>query len=387
MPKVKENMISLYALLNALTMDELHNIRRTLNVQKASQLKKSDLVQSLYSYMIDHLKQHLERFDHNRYSVLKKVMKAPGFILPAIELSGNEYYEPIYYQQYGFLFLFEGAVIMPHEFREGLLAVDAKRLKAILDRNTEWIQLTKGLLYYYGNMEIQKLKEKVEHFIGYSIDYYDYWHVIYDLERYDFSIHYSQFGFSHFTVDDPQRIELERRSRPELDYYPFTKDQVFRASDDEYVDRHAGYLQFVSFLRINWEMDEEEADLIAEDFVEGIQRGDSPSALVSSLQDELEFTDMDQLQQLLEVLMMLMNKTRLWGLKGYTPEELFKEEQNYLKPLPQHPIQARKSVTNSALQETQSLGTVYNFQTKLKVGRNDPCPCGSNKKFKKCCGA
>jgi uncharacterized protein YecA (UPF0149 family) len=24
--------------------------------------------------------------------------------------------------------------------------------------------------------------------------------------------------------------------------------------------------------------------------------------------------------------------------------------------------------------------------TKQKVGRNDPCPCGSGKKFKKCCG-
>jgi uncharacterized protein YecA (UPF0149 family) len=22
-----------------------------------------------------------------------------------------------------------------------------------------------------------------------------------------------------------------------------------------------------------------------------------------------------------------------------------------------------------------------------KVGRNDPCPCGSGKKFKKCCGS
>ncbi|MEA3436938.1 MAG: SEC-C metal-binding domain-containing protein [Thermodesulfobacteriota bacterium] len=21
-----------------------------------------------------------------------------------------------------------------------------------------------------------------------------------------------------------------------------------------------------------------------------------------------------------------------------------------------------------------------------KIGRNDPCPCGSGKKFKKCCG-
>ena len=22
----------------------------------------------------------------------------------------------------------------------------------------------------------------------------------------------------------------------------------------------------------------------------------------------------------------------------------------------------------------------------MKVGRNDPCPCGSGKKYKKCCG-
>lgn len=26
------------------------------------------------------------------------------------------------------------------------------------------------------------------------------------------------------------------------------------------------------------------------------------------------------------------------------------------------------------------------FSAKVKIGRNDPCPCGSNKKFKKCCG-
>ncbi len=25
--------------------------------------------------------------------------------------------------------------------------------------------------------------------------------------------------------------------------------------------------------------------------------------------------------------------------------------------------------------------------TVAKVGRNDPCPCGSGRKFKKCCGA
>jgi preprotein translocase subunit SecA len=27
------------------------------------------------------------------------------------------------------------------------------------------------------------------------------------------------------------------------------------------------------------------------------------------------------------------------------------------------------------------------IRTDQKVGRNDPCPCGSGKKYKKCCGA
>jgi uncharacterized protein YecA (UPF0149 family) len=26
------------------------------------------------------------------------------------------------------------------------------------------------------------------------------------------------------------------------------------------------------------------------------------------------------------------------------------------------------------------------IKAELKVGRNDPCPCGSGKKYKKCCG-
>ena len=29
----------------------------------------------------------------------------------------------------------------------------------------------------------------------------------------------------------------------------------------------------------------------------------------------------------------------------------------------------------------------FTHQPEAKIGRNDPCPCGSGKKFKKCCGA
>lgn len=39
-----------------------------------------------------------------------------------------------------------------------------------------------------------------------------------------------------------------------------------------------------------------------------------------------------------------------------------------------------------ALYKEQKLSTTV-VNTQPKVGRNDPCPCGSGKKYKKCCGA
>jgi uncharacterized protein YecA (UPF0149 family) len=63
-----------------------------------------------------------------------------------------------------------------------------------------------------------------------------------------------------------------------------------------------------------------------------------------------------------------MNNTREWYLKGYTSEELFMQEKQTLRPLP------------------NKKGEVISLQTRQKIGRNDPCPCGSGKKFKKCCG-
>jgi preprotein translocase subunit SecA len=35
---------------------------------------------------------------------------------------------------------------------------------------------------------------------------------------------------------------------------------------------------------------------------------------------------------------------------------------------------------------TAALDKAKPVRTGPKVGRNDPCPCGSGKKFKQCCG-
>lgn len=62
-------------------------------------------------------------------------------------------------------------------------------------------------------------------------------------------------------------------------------------------------------------------------------------------------------------------------------------------------IEAAASIFSSAMREYAHLGrSIYQarrdagdldlqMSIRPKIGRNDPCPCGSGKKFKKCCGA
>ena len=52
-------------------------------------------------------------------------------------------------------------------------------------------------------------------------------------------------------------------------------------------------------------------------------------------------------------------------------------------------IQVRKSAPAPKREQVLNEGAQHhNIQRKTsKVGPNDPCPCGSGKKYKKCCGA
>jgi len=52
------------------------------------------------------------------------------------------------------------------------------------------------------------------------------------------------------------------------------------------------------------------------------------------------------------------------------------------------PIAMRKwAKANQKKIREQEYGTVKPIVKEKEPGRNDPCPCGSGKKYKKCCGA
>lgn len=79
---------------------------------------------------------------------------------------------------------------------------------------------------------------------------------------------------------------------------------------------------------------------------------------------DLIFPDEDTAFEFYELYIEAANNERLWSNKGYTPNELakiLKKQDKHHDPTPR-------------------------VQEQKKIGRNDSCPCGSGKKYKKCCG-
>ena len=57
------------------------------------------------------------------------------------------------------------------------------------------------------------------------------------------------------------------------------------------------------------------------------------------------------------------------------------------RALSKEEVEAEEQAVAAAKAEREKDPGKYRLKADAQVGRNDPCPCGSGKKFKKCCGA
>ncbi|EKN71462.1 secC motif containing protein [Neobacillus bataviensis LMG 21833] len=355
--------------LSALKMSELHNIRKKLQIKNISSLKKAELIQYLAEAIPFLLKNIISQFDERRLFLIKNIIAKKG----VISAKNVEIEEMEYFHKTGFMFtgLRNGdpIVMIPLELVPSLgEIVKDETILADVKRNTEWIKITRGLLYYYGTVPHNELMNLVEKYTPIRPDYLAFNHVIFDAMEYYQEIYIDRYGYSYWEVLDPLVILKEQASRKNIDYYPFLKKQLLEAGETDYVEHPSGYSQLISLFTQEYRMPKREAMELVEDCIMQVKLDHRPSQLLQFLQTQLTFESLEAVQRLMDVLVLLMNNTRQWYLKGYTSVELSTQEKNALLPLP------------------NKKGEVISLHTRQRVGRNDPCSCGSGKKFKKCCG-
>ena len=94
-----------------------------------------------------------------------------------------------------------------------------------------------------------------------------------------------------------------------------------------------------------------------------------PAAIIERYRLQIGFTriDMDKITPIISAIMELNNKARLWVTYGNVPDEVSSSQES-----------------GFGMQDKNQNFSVV--RSTPKVGRNDPCPCGSGLKYKKCCG-
>ena len=366
---------SLYDAISRLTKAEMDTIRKNYDFKNLSTLKKSELAAELARLIPLKFKKIIYTLDQSRYDFIKITIKNSGVISDmGISVSNAEAFM-------GFSVIFSGlydgqkVLFMPNELIDIFSMIDSSELENIIQRNTEWIRLTHGLLYYYGVMSAWNVKKKISELTGQDVDIMEFMNVMSFACCFYGQIRYTSYGYQDARVFDAKKIVEEHRMRPDVEYYPFTKKLLLKAGSPNYIDKTPEMNRFISFLLNHYRLSDQETNEIALQITNMINADSKPTLIIQYLQSWMEFPSFEFVQQLTAKLMELYNNTRQWVLKGYTPNELFQEERKYLEPLPSEPFKV-----------SQQNSKVIDLQTHTKVGRNDPCPCGSGKKYKKCCG-
>ena len=160
-------------------------------------------------------------------------------------------------------------------------------------------------------------------------------------------------------------IREEQRKNPR--FLP-SKADFIKFSDPLYIEPYEPFEELLAYIIENgiYETDiKDDIDDVRSDLLDLHELFQQEGCNVGWLLDfflerEYSFKDTDMTNDFLQVVVKAHNNTRKFSINGHTPTELFE-------------------IFNKNKSEKPS------FTLSKKVGRNESCPCGSGRKFKKCC--
>lgn len=90
--------------------------------------------------------------------------------------------------------------------------------------------------------------------------------------------------------------------------------------------------------------------------------------------------NIEELNDALAVLSDYINNSPRWNFRGYSPADI------HIQPKSAPAISLGPNMRAMGYEQADVQNVVTGMWNSPKVGRNDPCPCGSGKKYKHCCG-
>ncbi len=352
------------------TVKELKEIAKASGMQGYSKMKKDEIISKLAVLLLE--KETAEQIflcaDAKEMELFQDAMNRE------IVVSPEEYYKCVYFFVSGFYYLSDkNSIIVPDEVKDLYAQIFTEEFIKIKTRFDLIMDYSVAGVNLYGVVPIDKV---VEIFNAHNdekttveeiVDTYDragLREVFCYISEDKYLVHEAIEG-----IEERDRLLAEQGEKP---FYQPSKEEFLNYADDDYFERNEEFVNLKDYIQKNI-TDKEDIEGLCEDIQLACCFGEGPAdALNEFLIRDIEFTSEQQVYEVGRLISQLNNATRMWCNRGFTPDEL--EEMGIQKKEPTEApiIQPMKPVT-------------YVRQGK-KVNRNDPCPCGSGRKYKFCCG-
>ncbi|MNJ40716.1 hypothetical protein D3C77_356160 [compost metagenome] len=165
-----------------------------------------------------------------------------------------------------------------------------------------------------------------------------------------------------------EELLIQIKDKPQ--YVP-ERNELLKYADEFYFEMTPQLMKLRAYILKEICRDTEMVDDLIDDIQLACTMEATPQDLIFEFERrDLQFQSMEQADIIVALMNDVYNHTRLWIHGGHTPFEMNRLKGNIPLRSANRPL--------SALNKNQVSVT--------KIGRNEPCPCGSGFKYKKCCG-
>ncbi|MBK5252256.1 MAG: SEC-C domain-containing protein [Peptostreptococcaceae bacterium] len=337
------------------TKEQLLDIKRAWMFSIPSTFKKQELVEALSKKITQSMPEWFETVPWPSYALMTEELELPVDD-PEVSIAVDD----LLIRGIGFFTIVNNNIelMIPNELK-ALIPTNANAIKKI-EQNHLRVILIQGLINLYGLIEIDNLVEILNSIVLEPMNSYELKNwietaVFMYLDSNLLFINGKPF-LVHDYVDDPISILFEK---PELEPYNFSLEDISTLCYYRTTEKSQPYLDNMLNAIYDHEILDEDGldeaiDLLQLSFL-------NDEKIIEAIKQVLECInskDLDDLNSVTHIIMDYHNHSPKWILKGNSPSDLLDRKISRIHK-PANPIK--------------------------KISRNDPCPCGSGKKYKKCC--
>lgn len=352
--KAMDENLSLEYHLDRMTKDELVKIAGKYHVRGITTLKKADAVIKVKESIISNIDIVLNLLDIDAVEFLEELISLGG----TKEYSCSELINANYFRNRGLMFtgMLDGKlnIILPEDIYNLVNEKLNEELREKAKRNTEIQKIFAGMIYYYGVLTFDKFKELIVEHIDCNLENIDIETLILDGEELGFDYQIENEMAYDIDVDNPEEILKSQENNIEINYIKLDKKSLIKASKPDFNEENKQGAKLEKVIGELFVIDKKILKEEIESFSISIKNLVPIEDAIETFLEAYEIESDYEKNIFIAELEKLAKSIKQWGLKGHTEAEIENKKKTVI--------------------------------AEEKIGRNDPCPCGSNKKYKKCCG-